>query len=58
MGLGSVLVGIAVAIIVGAYVALPFRRVGGDPDRVFEAWVGQVRASRVTPQGTGVTSVP
>jgi hypothetical protein len=61
MGLGSVLVGIAVLIVVGAYVALPFRRAEGDPDRVVETWVRQVRAGGVaprraeeTPQRTGV----
>jgi hypothetical protein len=54
MGLGSVLVGIAVAIVVGAYLALPFRRAEVDPDRVVGAWVGQVRAGGVAPQGTGV----
>jgi hypothetical protein len=44
MGLGSILVGIAAAIVVAAYVALPFRRTGGAPDRVIETWVAQVRA--------------
>jgi hypothetical protein len=50
MGVGSILVGIAVAIAVGAYVALPFRKAGGGPDRVIEAWVAQVRASGVAPR--------
>lgn len=49
MGVGSILVGIAVAIAVGAYVALPFRKAGGA-DRVIEAWVAQVRTSGVAPR--------
>jgi hypothetical protein len=50
MGVGSILVGIAVAIAVGAYVALPFRKAGRGPDKVIEAWVAQVRASGVAPR--------
>jgi hypothetical protein len=50
MGVGSILVGIAVAIAVGAFVALPFRKAEGRPDRVIEAWVAQVRASGVDPR--------
>jgi ribosomal protein L32 len=53
MGLGSVLVGIGLAIVAVAYVALPFRKTRDDPGKVIEAWVGQVRARGVTPQGTG-----
>ena len=52
MGFGSVLVGIAVTIVVGAYVALPFRKTRGDPDKVAETWVGQVRATGVAPRYT------
>lgn len=39
MGLGSILVGIAVFVIVVAYVAWPFRRTERDWDRAIENWV-------------------
>ena len=45
MGIGSVLVGIACALIVGAYLARPFRRPEADRDQVIEAWVARVRES-------------
>jgi hypothetical protein len=44
MSIGSVLVGVAFALIVGAYLARPFRRGCVDPDRAIETWVSQVRA--------------
>ena len=44
MSIGTVLVGIAVALVVGAYLARPFRRGGADLDRAIETWVAQVRA--------------
>ena len=46
MSVGSVLVGVGIALVVAAYLARPFRvaRSGADLDRVVEIWVGQVRA--------------
>ncbi len=44
MGVGSVLVGLAVAIAVGAYLARPFRGRAAGLDRAIEVWVSQVRA--------------
>jgi tRNA(Ile2) C34 agmatinyltransferase TiaS len=53
MGIGSVLVGIAVAMVVVAYLARPFRgaRANADPGREIEAWVAQVRTEREKEQG-------
>jgi len=48
MGIGSILVAIALALVVGAYLARPFRRAGIDADPTIEAWVAQARA-----KGTG-----
>jgi hypothetical protein len=50
MGIGSVLVGIGIALIVGAYLARPFRRVSApaDIDQAIEAWVAQVHPGKVT----------
>jgi len=47
LGLGSMLVGFAVALVIGAYLARPFRvvRVGADPERTIETWVAQARAA-------------
>ncbi|MGD1997169.1 MAG: zinc ribbon domain-containing protein [Anaerolineae bacterium] len=42
MSIGSILVGVALALVVGAYLARPFRS-GGGLDRQIEAWVAQVR---------------
>lgn len=45
MGIGSILVGVAAALVVGAFVARPFRRMqAGGVDRVIESWVAQARA--------------
>jgi hypothetical protein len=54
MGIGSILVGIGVALIVGAYLARPFRKVSApaDMDRAIEAWVAQVHTGKAT-SGTG-----
>lgn len=56
MSIGSVLVGIAVVLIVGAYLARPFRTVtvgeGANLDRDIEAWVAQAR-----PRETEIGSV-
>ncbi len=43
MSTGSVLVALALAVVVGAYLLRPFRRQAG-PDRAIEAWVARVRA--------------
>ena len=50
MGIGSVLVGIGVALIVGAYLARPFRKVSApaDVDQTIETWVAQVRPGKAT----------
>ncbi len=51
MSVGSVLVGIAAILIVGAYLARPFRTVvtsgGTNLDRDIETWVAQARSQRV-----------
>lgn len=44
MSVGAILVGAAVALLVGAYLARPFRRAWMEPDRAIEQWVAQVRA--------------
>jgi hypothetical protein len=50
MGIGSVLVGIGVALIVGAYLARPFRKVSApaDIDQTIEAWVAQAHTGKTT----------
>jgi len=51
MGVGSVLVGIAMALIAGAYLARPFRvvRGGTDWDQAIETWVAQAHAEGAAP---------
>ena len=46
MGTGSLLVGVALAVVVGAYLARPLcrARMGSGVDRQIDAWVAQVRA--------------
>ena len=44
MGIGSILVAVALVLAVGAYLARPFRRVGIDVDRTIEVWVTRARA--------------
>ena len=44
MSIGSALVGVALVLVVGAYLARPFRRAEVDLERAIEAWVAQVRA--------------
>ena len=41
MSIGSILVGVSVALLVAAYLARPFRptRAGDDVDRMIETWV-------------------
>ena len=45
MGVGSIIVGSALVLLVGAYLVRPFRKVAVEsaPDWVIEAWVAQVR---------------
>ena len=45
MGTGSLLVGVALAVVVGAYLARPLCRVrpASGVDRQIDAWVAQVR---------------
>ncbi|MBN1954791.1 MAG: zinc ribbon domain-containing protein [Anaerolineae bacterium] len=43
MSIGSILVGVAFALVVGAYLARPFRRGRVDLDRAIETWVSQIR---------------
>ncbi len=43
MSIGSILVGIAFALIVGAYLARPFRTATIDLDRAIEVWVAKAR---------------
>ncbi|MCP4538362.1 MAG: zinc-ribbon domain-containing protein [Chloroflexi bacterium] len=51
MSVGSVLVGIAATLIVGVYLARPFRTVaasdGANLDRDIETWVAQARSQGV-----------
>ncbi len=44
MSFGSVLVGLALALVVGAWLARPFRR-AADPHRAIEYWVTRARAA-------------
>ena len=44
MSIGSVLIGIALALVVGAYLARPFRTATVDLDRAIKTWVAEVRA--------------
>lgn len=46
MGIGSMLVGVALALLVGAYLARPFRRPSAEFDRALEHWVAQARAAQ------------
>jgi hypothetical protein len=45
MSVGSTLIAFALALVVGAYVARPFRK-PRDIDHAIEAWVAQVRAEQ------------
>ena len=46
MSIGSILVGVSVALLVAAYLARPFRptRAGDDVDRMIETWVTRARS--------------
>jgi len=52
MSIGAILVGTACVLVVGAYLARPFRRAEIDPDRAIEAWVAQARAESAGEQGS------
>ncbi|MGB9776208.1 MAG: zinc-ribbon domain-containing protein [Anaerolineae bacterium] len=43
MSIGSLLIGLALVLVVGAWLARPFRR-AADPERAIEMWVAQARA--------------
>jgi hypothetical protein len=43
MSVGAILVGAALVLLVGAYLARPFRKAEMDPDRAMERWVAQAR---------------
>ncbi len=49
MSPGSLLIGLALALVVGAWLARPFRR-AADPDRAIEHWVAQARAAGIEPR--------
>lgn len=58
MGIGSILVAIALALVVGAYLARPFRRTGIDADRTIEAWVAQARMKDTREEEVGANYCP
>lgn len=47
MGLGSILVGLSIALVAGAYLARPFVRTSARPEKAIEQWVAQLRARRL-----------
>ena len=52
MSAGSILVGVAIALVVGAALARPLRRQRMDPDRVIEEWATQVASQARVTDGT------
>ena len=60
MSTGSILIGIALTLVVGAYLARPFRasHVGADVDQVIENWVANARPQDVAPSSTREESDP
>ncbi len=62
MSIGSILVGVAVTLVVGAYLARPFRIApvgeGADLDQDIETWVAQFRARGVTTGSVETDSEP
>jgi hypothetical protein len=50
MSPGSLLIGLALALVVGVWLARPFRR-AADPDRAIEYWVARTRAAGGGPPG-------
>ncbi len=58
MSIGAVLVGVGLALLVGAYLARPFRS-PMDPDRAIERWVAEARrAERQEAGREGVNYCP
>jgi hypothetical protein len=51
MSIGSILVGAGVALVLGVYLARPFRasRGAGSLDRTIDSWVAQIRAEKKSP---------
>ncbi len=62
MSIGSILIGVAVTLVVGAYLARPFRAApegeGANLDQDIETWVTQVRAGGMTTVSTEPDSEP
>lgn len=58
MGIGSILVVIALALVVGVYLARPFRKAGSDADRAIEAWVARARAEDAGEEDAEVNYCP
>jgi hypothetical protein len=60
MSIGTVLVGIALLIVLVAYVARPFRTAteGVDPETAIEFWVAQIREEQNAAQDTGQSTGP
>ncbi len=52
MGIGAILVGVALALVVGAFLARPLRVVNGEAglERKIERWVAEVQRSGTTPR--------
>jgi ribosomal protein S27AE len=57
MSPGSLLIGLALALVVGAWLARPFRR-AADPDRAIEYWVARTRAAGGGPPGAAELASP
>jgi hypothetical protein len=55
MSVGSILVAIALALVVGAWLARPFHRSEPGLKRSIEAWVAQVRAEGMERGGAGAS---
>jgi len=51
VSVGAILIGIALALVVGAYLARPFRPATMDLDRAIEAWVAEARAKERGSEG-------
>jgi hypothetical protein len=51
MSWGSLLVGLALLLLVGAFVARPFRRARVIREQAIEGWVAQVRVEQEVPAG-------
>ena len=56
MSIGSILVGIALALVTGACLARPFRTATVDLDRAIETWVAEVRVEERRRRPVGGTA--